>query len=89
MVKKLKEQLQETVLVVAMALPLILVEAMGQCAPGRGLKLEARWPLLPETIWVVLGNPGITGDGGRGSPCPICEMLWGLSCHEKKVEPVE
>lgn len=60
MVKKLKEQLQEMVLVVAMALPLMLVEALGQCAAGRGLKLEARWPLLPETIWVFLGNPGTT-----------------------------
>lgn len=57
MVKKLKEQLQETVLVVAMALPLVLVEALGQCAAGRDLKLEARWPLLPETIWVAFGKP--------------------------------
>lgn len=51
MVKKLKEQLQEMVLVVAMSLPLVLVEALGQCAAGRGLRVEARWSLLTETIF--------------------------------------
>ncbi|XP_030801973.1 ribosome-binding protein 1 isoform X4 [Camarhynchus parvulus] len=56
MVKKLKEQLQEMVLVVAMSLPLVLVEALGQCAAGRGLRVEARWSLLPETIWVAFGK---------------------------------
>lgn len=57
MVKKLKEQLQETVLVVAMSLLFMLVEALGHCAAGRSLIVEARWSLLPETIWVAFGKP--------------------------------
>lgn len=57
MVKKLKEQLQEMVLVVAMSLLFMLVEALGHCAAGRSLIVEARWSLLPETIWVAFGKP--------------------------------
>lgn len=55
-------------------------EAVGKRMSGSGLKPEARWHVLPETIRVAFGNPGTTRDGGHGSPCPegrtwpICDM---------------
>ncbi|XP_071278660.1 ribosome-binding protein 1 isoform X2 [Agelaius tricolor] len=85
MVKKLKEQLHEMVLVVAMSLPLVL----GQCAAGRGLRVEARWSLLPETIfgW-LLGKAETTRDAGQG-PGPSVKCFGPLAAMRIRVRPAE
>ncbi|XP_077032211.1 ribosome-binding protein 1 isoform X2 [Agelaius phoeniceus] len=85
MVTKLKEKLHEMVLVVAMSLPLVL----GQCAAGRGLRVEARWSLLPETIfgW-LLGKAETTRDAGQG-PGPSVKCFGPLAAMRIRVRPAE